>query len=92
MFASQYGQYLIKFLLHQRFRLQSWLAYFPSLPALVKYREQKMTKKWNKLDSFVQSWKLAFENFKEETGLLFVHLNKSDHLNQNITSYDKLAL
>ena len=90
VFASQDGQYVIKFFKYQRYRLQPWLAYFPSLPAIDKFRQQKIDKKWKKLDGFVQSWKVAFENLKEETGLLYVHLNKTNHLQKPLTIYDKI--
>lgn len=92
VFESEDGQYVIKFFKYQRFRLQSWIAYFPPLPAMVKFREQKAEKKWRKLDSFVRSWKVAFENLKDETGLIFVHLNKTSNLNKTLTIYDKLGL
>jgi hypothetical protein len=91
VFASQDGQYVIKFFKYQRYRLQSWLVHFPPLPAIVKYRQEKIEKKWKKLDGFVQSWKVAFENLKEETGLLFVHLNKTSHLSKKLTIYDKIG-
>lgn len=92
VFASQDGQYVIKFFKYQRYRLQSWLAYFPPLPAIVKYRQEKIEKKWNKLDGFVKSWKVAFENLQEETGLIFVHLNKTDRLHHQLTIYDKIGV
>ena len=91
VFESEDGQYVIKFFKYQRYRLQPWLAYFPPLPAVVAYRQEKIEKKWNKLDGFVKSWKIAFENLKEETGLVFVHLNKTDHLKQSLTVYDKVG-
>lgn len=91
VFASRDGKYVIKFFKYQRYRLQPWLAYFPPLPAIAKYRQEKLNKKWNKLDGFVQSWKVAFENLKEETALVFVHLNKTADLHQKITLYDKIG-
>lgn len=91
VFASADGEYVIKFFKYQRYRFQPWLAYFPPLPAIVKLRQEKMEKKWKKLDGFVQSWKLAFENLKEETGLVFVHLNKTTHLQHTLTLYDKMG-
>lgn len=89
-FLSEDGNYVIKFFKYQRYRLQPWLEYFPPLPAIVQYRQEKQDKKWSKLNGFVKSWKVAFENLKEETGLIFVHLNKTDHLKKRLTIYDKL--
>ncbi len=91
VFASADDQYVIKFFKYQRYRLQPWLTYFPPLPAIVAYRQEKIEKKWNKLDGFVQSWKIAFENLKDETALIFVHLNKTDHLKKTMTLYDKIG-
>lgn len=91
VFASQDGHYVVKFFKYQRYRIQTWQAYLPPLPAIVKYRQQKLDKKWKKLDGFVRSWKVAFENLKEETGLIFVHLNKTDHLHQHLALFDKLG-
>lgn len=91
VFLSQDQQYVIKFFKYQRYRLQSWLEYFPPLPAVVKYREEKKLKKWKKLDGFVKSWKVAFDNLKDETGLLFVHLNKTHDLQKRITIFDKIG-
>ena len=91
-FLSEDGQYVIKFFKYQRYRLQPWLTYFPPLPAIVKYKQEKLSKKWHKLDGFVKSWKIAFDNLKEETGLLFVHLNKTMHLDQPLVIFDKIGM
>jgi hypothetical protein len=91
VFLSDDGQYVIKFFKYQRFRLQPWLVYFPPLPAIVKYREEKLEKKKQKLQGFLQSWKVAFENLKDETGLVFVHLNKTNTLNKQLTIFDKVG-
>jgi hypothetical protein len=91
VFVSEDDQYVIKFFKYQRYRLLPWLAYFPPLPAIVKYRQEKMDKKWKKLDGFVKSWKIAFENLKDETGLIFVHLNKTTDLQRQVTLYDKIG-
>jgi hypothetical protein len=92
VFTSEDGKYVIKFFKYQRYRLQPWLAYFPPLPAIVKYRQEKMDKKWRKLDGFVKSWKVAFDHLKQETGLVFVHLNKTQDLQKKITIFDKLGM
>lgn len=91
VFASEDGQYVVKFFKYQRYRLQGWLTYLPPLPAIVQYRQEKTEKKWNKINHFVQSWKVAFENLKDETGLLFVHLNKTENLKKPLTIYDKIG-
>jgi hypothetical protein len=92
VFVSRDGEYVIKFFKYQRFRMQPWLTFFPPLPAIVKYREEKKEKKWFKLDGFIKSWKVAFEYLKDETGLIFIHLNKTKSLNKNLIIFDKLGI
>lgn len=89
VFASADGQYVAKFFKYQRCRLALWFVHFPPLPAIVKYRQEKEERKWNKLNGVIQSWKTAFEHLKEETGLIFVHLNKTTTLGRELTVYDK---
>ncbi|KIC71371.1 hypothetical protein [Candidatus Protochlamydia amoebophila] len=91
VFLSEDGRYVIKFFKYQRFRLQPWLLYAPPLPAIIQYRKEKEKKKWDKLDGFVKSWKVAFENLKQETGLIFVHLNKTENLQKQLVIYDKIG-
>lgn len=91
VFASEDGKYVLKFVKYQRFRPQEWLNYFASIPAVDRYRLAKIEKKQKKLDMLFSSWKLAYEKLKDETGLVFVHLNKSNDLQQRITIYDKMG-
>lgn len=91
VFQSEDGKYVIKFFKYQRYRLRSWLNYSPPLPAIVKFRQEKIEKKWKKLDGFVKSWKIAFENLKDESGLIYVHLNKTNNLNKDLIIFDKIG-
>ena len=91
VFASRDGKYVIKFFKHQRYRLKPWLLYCPPLPAIVKYRQEKLEQKWRKFDAFAQSWKIAFEHLRDETGLVFVHLNQTDDLERPLILYDKMG-
>lgn len=92
VFASEDGQYVIKFFKQQKFRFLPWLEYFPPLPAIVKYREEKSEQKKNRLNDLVKSWKLAFEHLKDETGLVYVHMNKSNDLQTTLILYDKIGM
>lgn len=92
VFLSDDGNYVVKFFKYQRFRLQPWVAYFPPFPGVENYRQDKLTSKWNKLNIFVTSWKIAFENLKDESGLVFVHLNKTTNLNKHLLIYDKMNM
>ncbi len=91
VFASEDGQYVLKFVKYQRFRPQTWLDYFQSVPIVSQYRINKIEKKNKKLDMLFTGWKIAYEHLREETGLVYVHLNKSNDLQQTLTLYDKMG-
>lgn len=91
VFLSADGRYVIKFFKYQRFRPQEWLDYFAFIPAVDEYRLRKIEKKRNKRESVFRSWKLAFDELQPETGLIFVHLNKTSNLNKTLTISDKMG-
>lgn len=91
VFASQDGQYVIKFFKYQRFRPQAWLDKVAFIPLVDEYRLKKIDKKKRKLDNVINSWKLAYEELKPETGVVYVHLNKTDEIDQELTVYDKMG-
>jgi len=92
VFLSADKKYVIKFIKYQRFRPQQWINYFSFIPAVEKYQVNKTQEKRQKLDNLLAAWKLSYEHLKPETGLVYVHLNKSQDLNKNLVIYDKLGL
>lgn len=91
-FASEDGHYVIKFFKH-KIRKPFSFFYRTSLP---KPFEKSRLKKWNKalykLNRDFTSYKIAYEDLPEETGLLFIHLNKSSDLQRSATIVDKLGI
>lgn len=91
VFLSQDGQYVIKFFNYQQMGPESWIDYFPPVQNILKYPKEEFIKK-QKFDERYTSWKLAFDNLKDETGLLYVHLNKSNNIQKKLFIYDKIGL
>lgn len=91
VFMSEDGQYVLKFVKYQRFRPQAWLDYLTFVPFVDPYRLRKIEKKKKKLEMLFESWKIAFDELQDETGLLYVHLNKGKDLNRQVTIYDKMG-
>lgn len=91
VFLSADGRYVLKFFKYQRFRPQMWLDYFSFIPFVDRYRLGKIEKKRNKMEGVFKSWKIAFEELQPETGLQFVHLNKSNHINKQLIITDKMG-
>ncbi len=68
VFASDDGQWVIKFFRHHHL------------------------KKNSKLAKDFGSYKIAFEKLRDETGLLYLHLNKTSHLHQTVDLVDKIGI
>lgn len=92
VFMSADQRYVIKFFKYQRFRPQLWLHYLTFLPGMEVYLQKKIDFKQQKLERLYQSWKLAYDHLKKETGIVYVHLNKTHMLNTKTHFIDKLGL
>lgn len=92
VFASADGKYVVKFFKYQRFRPQVWIDLFTFIPDVEKYQQAKTVEKKEKLDKVFTSWKIAFDKLKDETGVLYVHLNKTDDWHQSLAIRDKLGM
>jgi len=80
VFASQDGQYVIKFFRHDHLDAPFWLT------------PQQRIKKQAQLCKEFLSYKLAFENLREQTGLVYLHLNKTKDLHLTLDLVDKLGI
>lgn len=91
VFKSADGAYVIKFLKFQRFRPQWYLDLFSFIPAVEKVRETKAESKRKKLNDLLTSWKIAYEDLRPETGLVYLHLNETQELPSSLILYDKMG-
>jgi hypothetical protein len=91
-FLSADGQSVIKCIKHHLRRKASWPLKLPLPEQLKKKLERSICKRKAKLKRDFNSYKLVFEELREESGLLYLHLNKTDHLKQEITLVDKLGI
>ncbi len=86
-FVSQDGQTVIKFYRHHRSRHPlAFLA--PLLPRL----QQTIAKRQAKRAKDFASYRLAFEKLRDETGLISIHLGKTDQIQKRLKIYDKLGI
>jgi hypothetical protein len=92
VFESEDKKYVLKFFKYQHFRPKPWLAYLAFLPIADRYYQKKVLEKRQALEEAFASWKLALEELQPETGVLYVHLNKSKNLQKNVVIVDKMGL
>ncbi len=91
-FVSDDGSAVIKFLRVSHLEAPWALRQLP-LPSFLKtWQEEKIGLKKGKRERDFTSYTFAYEKLKEETGLIFLHLNKSSDLNQKIRIIDKLGI
>lgn len=89
-FVSEDGNYVLKFFKLHRVLLPSLLQKLPLPSFCQEWIGKKAGKKYKKIERDFTSYKLAFEELKEETGLLFLHLNPDKIFKKKLLLVDKL--
>jgi hypothetical protein len=92
VFASRDRKTVIKFFRVYHLMPPLWMTCLNFPPPLQPYKIAKMIRKREGMKRDFQSYKIAFEELKEETGVLYVHLNKTSDLNKKLTIYTKIGI
>lgn len=92
VFLSEDGRYVIKFFKLHALSPPIWLDLLQLPMNLSPLRIQKILEKRQSLHKTFTSYKIANEEMKEETGILFLHLNKTQCLHQKLTIFDNLKI
>jgi len=92
-FLSQDGKYVLKLFKFKHLRLNSLEKALPASGTLGKWKENKQRKREEKYNNLMLSYKIAYDNNKSLSGLLFCHLNPTDEVfKEPICLYDKLGI
>ncbi|HSX13682.1 MAG TPA: hypothetical protein VLE96_04590 [Chlamydiales bacterium] len=92
VFLSKDAQYVIKFFKQHTLGHLLWLRQLPLPDSFKKKHFKKITRCEKKLFRDFNSYQIAFDELKEESGLIFLHLTKTDNLKKSITIFDKLGI
>lgn len=92
VFLSKDHRYVLKFMKFQRIRVHPWIVMLWLPPPLSEWRRERMEYREKEFNNVFRSWKIAFDDLKEETGLVLVHLNRTQDLNKTLEIADKLGL
>ena len=90
-FVSKDEQYVIKFINQAKFSLPSWFLQMPLPYFLEKRKKQKQAKRKGRISAFYNSFKLAFDHLKEETGLVYIHLYPQIHFTKPLKIIDPIG-
>jgi hypothetical protein len=94
-FLGEDGESVLKIFKHHRMRINSPLNRFRLPGVLDKYRCKLLGSNdlpEKRLEECFMSCKIAYEEFQEETGILYLRLNKGRQFNKSITLFDKLGI
>lgn len=88
-FESSDGQYVLKFLRHQRLRPNVVIEALPNIVPFSYLKEYKEKECEKRIGYIFRSLLVAYKDVPEETGLLYVHLNKTKNLYPTVQLSDK---
>ena len=91
VFESQDGKTVIKFIKHHRKRPVTWINHV-KFPIFDQWRQQIIRKREKNLADLMYSCKMAYEDLKEETGLIYAHLNKTPEWHKKLNLTDSLGI
>lgn len=92
VFLSEDGNYVIKFFRIYHLQPPFWITHLKWPWLLQSYRLNKIAQKAQELHKDFASYKIAYDLMREETGLVYLHLNKTDSLQKSLTFYDKIGI
>ena len=92
VFISDDGRYVLKFFKYAQPTVPRFLTTIPLLNRFKPFRPHRFEKVMEKQQRDLQGYQLAFSRFKEETGLVAVHLHPSEPRYPTVTLTDKLHI
>lgn len=92
VFASEDGKYVLKFFKFKHLRPSFFIDSLPPIGFLKSYKEKQAARKERKLFGVFNSYKLAYEMDKIESGLIFIQLNTESNLVRYATVVDKIGI
>ncbi len=90
-FASQDQKYVLKIFKFKRLKPAWTDQWFSEIPGFANYYELAQNKRERRFQKLFKGYRLAYTKDRENTGLLYVHLNKTDNLQRKITVKDRLG-
>jgi len=92
VFISQDGSIVLKLFKHHHMRLWKWLHQLPLPHAFESVRQQFLEKRLHQSPQFLESCQIAYQSFRERTGLIYLHLNKTTHFRNHVLLVDNLGI
>lgn len=91
VFFSEDEKYVLKFFKFKHLRPAPLMRILPSVGFIKTYKEKQAARKERKLFGVFNSYKLAYDFDKKESGLIFVQLNTENNPPRPVTIIDKIG-
>lgn len=89
VFVSEDGEYILKFFKYARPPIPAWASRIPLLNKFKPFSLKRINKAAAKKKRDFEAYQLAYKELREETGLLYLHLNPSENTYPNIPIRDQ---
>lgn len=92
VFESRDKNYVLKFFKFQHMRIPPWISALPLPLSLEEKKREKIERKRAVRDELFQSIAIAYNQLRDETALIYAHLDKTSHLKKQVKIYDKIGV
>lgn len=91
VFSSDDGKYVIKFFKFKHLRPSYLIDMLPNIGFIGSYKTKQTARKERKLAGVFQSHIIAYNNLRQESGLVFLQMNTKQNTSRFITIFDKMG-
>lgn len=91
-FVSGDDKFVLKFFKFKHLRPNFLLTMVPEVGPLSAWKETKVKRKEEKLNNVFDAYRLAWEVHRNDSGLVYIHLNRTADLKQTVQLKDKIGL
>lgn len=91
-FASEDGNYVLKFFKFKHLKPNLLVEFLPPVPPFQGYKKNCIERKKRKLIGVFNGYDLAFKENRDHAALIYLHLIPTQNLHLNVTIIDKLGL
>lgn len=92
VFVSNDGKHVLKFFKYRHLTPNRLLYLLPPFPPFQEYKNHRIQQKNQALANLFEGYRLAYAEHKNESGLVYIHLNLTHNIYPTITVYDKIGL
>lgn len=91
-FESSDRKYVLKIVKQKHLKMSPLTHLLLQFPGLNNYREKRLNKYKKRVLSFLNCCHLTYDRLREESGLIYMHLDKTQGLHPHVAIYDKLNM